>query len=155
MFTKDGQDLPLLLLLRLRGDGKVPKGNIKEVGPPFRSLMIGDNYRNIDRQLPSPVSLQHIDQTMVVLRHQNADSGLPVRKIYLKIHIKNFGDRSEGIGNLFLRNLKSGQIKQGPHKKVSRFPVRMVIGIQNVSSKFMDEPCYPRNKAFLVFAENQ
>ncbi|MEE9233597.1 MAG: hypothetical protein V3U07_09060 [Nitrospirales bacterium] len=42
---------------------------MKQIGPPFASPMIRRNGRNLDRQLSPSVALQHIRQTMIVLRN--------------------------------------------------------------------------------------
>jgi len=117
--------------------------------------MVGDYKRDINFQFTSPLPLKQIHQAVIEMGHKDAHPWSLTRKVKLERNGENFGDGGKRGCDLLSGYLKPLKVEDRSHQKIAGFPIGVMIGVQDISAKIMNEPGNPGDNPFLVFTVNE
>jgi len=117
--------------------------------------MVRDDQRNFAAQLSAAVTIQQIDEAVVVLRnhhdHARAMIGVGEPPLHLEL-FSHWGKMAREISEV---DVKFGGIKFHPHQEKIRLVIAMLIGVQNVAAVAEYELGNRGDYAFLIGARQQ
>src|SRR5580700_545383 len=147
-------DLVFGLTLIVFCDGDDSVGNFVEIGDGSVVGMIGDDQRDIAGEFAGPVTVEKIDEAVVVLRNQN-DHARTMRGLrQAPLHLKLFGDGREmfgEVGEVFIGEVVLSDIvlreievevfgiELDAHQEESGFFVGVLVSMQDVAAVAVDE----------------
>ena len=76
-------------------------------------------------------------------------------QVNLVPHFEHPGDRRKSRGDLLTRNLKTFQSEFRSHQEIAGLTICMVVRVQNVAAKIMDEPGDSSHDPLTILAGHQ
>jgi hypothetical protein len=105
-------------------------------------------------QFVPSVPLEQIRQTVILFRHQHADTGSSTGGMHLVMHLEHLRDWCKGGWDVVCREFESLRGKFHPHEKIVCFFVCVVVGVEDVATEVVDESRHSRYDPLAVFAMN-
>jgi len=155
-------DLLLGLLLVFFGGRDDRVGNFVEVGDGLGVGMIGDDERNFAGEFAALVTVEEIDEAVIVLGDQDDHARAMRGLCQAPVHLELFGDGREMfgeisevfIGEVFLSqiNVEVFGIELDAHEEEPGLLVGVFVGVEDVAAVAVDEVGDGSDFAFLVGA---
>ena len=125
--VKQGKLLRLDLGLGVFGHGQVVEVDAVKLRQLFRVPVITDNQRNIASKFATVMTMQQVNQTVIVLRHHDRHACFLLRQFELPGHVKTLRDWAKRLFKIGHGDIEIAQIPFHAHQKQIIFRILMLV----------------------------
>ena len=129
--------------------------NFVEIGPGLDVRVIADDDGNFAGEFPAVLAIKQIDQAVIVARDEDRDFGAICGEGDAPLHLEAVSDGLEMLREFSHVDGEAGHVPFDAHEKEISLSVQMLVGMESVAVRAINEIVDRGVEAFLVGAADQ